>query len=249
MRWIGEREGETAGFEVGEPGYELFAAHSPGARPRSCQTFLDTGRAVSVAALVGVLVGSVVAALELNPAFNYNTWLYMSFATGSLGVWAIASVFVADHSVSPRQAALRTLFFMAFVALTYFTVRYVNYLGEQSRLLQSMSEVMDGRFSAMERTPFWTPEKWVALGLSLALSGLAAFVAWGIRRFAASPLYWVFAWAPLFVLVFEGWSYFVPMALYVQVGFVPAVVDVVGAVAVAWMLVSDRNRALAERIA
>ena len=40
-----------------------------------------------------------------------------------------------------------------------------------------------------------------------------------------------------------------PMAVYVQVGFVPAVVDVVGAAAVAWIVVCDRNRALAERIA
>ena len=70
-----------------------------------------------------------------------------------------------------------------------------------------------------------------------------------MRRFASSPLYWVFAWVPLFILVFEGWSYFVPMAVYVQVGFVPAVVDVVGAAAVAWIVVCDRNRALAERIA
>ena len=249
MRWDGD-EGGTRMRDTGdETGYGLFAAHSPGAFPRSCQTFLDTGRAVSLAALAGIVVGSVVAALELNPGYNYNTWLYMSFATGSLGVWAIVSVVLADRSVSPRQAALRTLSFMGAVVLMYFAVRYVNYLGEPRRLLQSMSEVMDGRFTAMERAPFWGPEKVVSLVLGLALASAAAFVAWGIRRFASSPLYWLFAWVPLFVLVFEGWSYFVPMAVYVQVGFVPAVVDVVGAAAVAWIVVCDRNRALAERIA
>ena len=173
MRWAGNEGGGRAADGAGEPGYELFAAHSPGAFPRSCQTFLDTGRAVSLAALAGIVAGSVVAALELNPGYNYNTWLYMSFATGSLGVWAIVSVVLADRSVSPRQAALRTLSFMVAVVLTYFAVRYVNYLGGQERLLRSMSEVMDGRFTAMRHTPFWGPEKLVSLGLGLALAGSA----------------------------------------------------------------------------
>ena len=117
MRWAGNEGGGRAADGAGEPGYELFAAHSPGAFPRSCQTFLDTGRAVSLAALAGIVAGSVVAALELNPGYNYNTWLYMSFATGSLGVWAIVSVVLADRSVSPRQAALRTLSFVVAVVL------------------------------------------------------------------------------------------------------------------------------------
>lgn len=226
---------------------ELFAAHSPApVRPRSrARAGLDAGRSLLVAVLAGLVVGALVATLELNPSYNYHTLLYMSFATGSLGIWAVATVVVAECSRTPSQAAVRAFFFLATVVLTYFCIRYVNFVEENRRIIESMSDVMDGRYGAVRHRMFWGQEKWVALWCGLGLAALAALDAWGMRRFHASRLYWPFALVPLFILAFEGWSYYVPMVLYVGNGLVPAAVDVAGLLTVSAAVVLGRRRDVA----
>lgn len=203
---------------------------------------LDLGGSALAALIVGLVVGALVAILELNPRFNYHTALYLSFPSGSVGIWAILVVVIASLSPNGRQAAVRTGCFLAGVVTIYYIVRFANYSGNNYRIIQSMSEVMSRKSSAIQGT-WWTQSRILAIVVSYMACLLGAIVAWGIARFSGTRHYWLFASIPIFLLVFEGWSYFVPMALYVHINYVPAVVDVVGALAVTWILVQNRQDA------
>lgn len=192
--------------------------------------------------MVGLVVGSFVALLELNPGFNYHTELYLSFPSGSVGIWAIIVVVIASLSPNGRQAAVRTGCFLAGVVTMYFIVRFANYMGNNYRIIQSMSELMSRKSSAIQGT-WWTQSRILAMIVAYLASILGATIAWGIARFSGTRHYWLFASIPIFLLAFEGWSYFVPMALYAHINYVPAVVDVTGALAVTWILVQNRQDA------
>ena len=218
----------------------MFARHEAAVTEKHAP--LDLGASALAALLAGFVVGALVALLELNPSFNYHTALYLSFPSGSVGIWAILIVVIASLSPNGRQAAARTGCFLAGVVTVYYLVRYANYAGNNYRIIQSMSEVMSRKSSAIQGT-WWTPGRIVAIIVSYLACLLGAVVAWGIARFSGTRHYWLFASIPIFLLVFEGCSYFVPMALYVHINYVPAVVDVVGALAVTWILVQNRQDA------
>lgn len=220
--------------------YEAFACHEAAVTEKHSP--LDLGASALAALILGLVVGAIVAILELNPGFNYHTALYLSFPTGSVGIWAILVVVIASLSPNGRQAAVRTGCFLAGVVTIYYIVRFANYSGNNYRIIQSMSEVMSRKSSAIQGT-WWTQNRILAIIVSYMACLLGSIVAWGIARFSGTRHYWLFASIPIFLLVFEGWSYFVPMALYVHINYVPAVVDVAGALAVTWILVQNRQDA------
>ena len=220
--------------------YEAFACHEAAVTEKHSP--LDLGASALAALILGLVVGAIVAILELNPGFNYHTALYLSFPSGSVGIWAILVVVIASLSPNGRQAAVRTGCFLAGVVTIYYIVRFANYSGNNYRIIQSMSEVMSRKSSAIQGT-WWTQSRILAIIVSYMACLLGSIVAWGIARFSGTRHYWLFASIPIFLLVFEGWSYFVPMALYVHINYVPAVVDVAGALAVTWILVQNRQDA------
>lgn len=237
------RNPQDAGMGAAVPqdrSYEAFACHEAAVTEKHSP--LDLGASALAALILGLVVGAIVAILELNPGFNYHTALYLSFPSGSVGIWAILVVVIASLSPNGRQAAVRTGCFLAGVVTIYYIVRFANYSGNNYRIIQSMSEVMSRKSSAIQGT-WWTQSRILAIIVSYMACLLGSIVAWGIARFSGTRHYWLFASIPIFLLVFEGWSYFVPMALYVHINYVPAVVDVAGALAVTWILVQNRQDA------
>lgn len=247
MRWAGQADVERPSRS--QAPYEFFGAHSGSlvAADRHAGA-PDLGVRGLACFVLGMVVGAVVAAVELRPEFNYHTWAYWSFASGSLGIWVIAGVVIANLASSPKAAAVGTFTFLTAVVLTYFMVRYANFTMATTQLIASMSERMNTQYSNLHNMEFWTPAKTGSFVVCLVGAALGALDAWGLRKFAGrSPLYWTFAAAPLCLVVFEGWSYFVPMAAYVSIGFVPAVVDVAGSLLIAWLVVRLRSDALLAR--
>lgn len=234
------QDADTGAAVPQDRSYEAFACHEAAVTEKHSP--LDLGASALAALILGLVVGAIVAILELNPGFNYHTALYLSFPSGSVGIWAILVVVIASLSPNGRQAAVRTGCFLAGVVTIYYIVRFANYSGNNYRIIQSMSEVMSRKSSAIQGT-WWTQSRILAIIVSYMACLLGSIVAWGIARFSGTRHYWLFASIPIFLLVFEGWSYFVPMALYVHINYVPAVVDVAGALAVTWILVQNRQDA------
>ncbi len=136
---------------------------------------LDLGGSALAALIVGLVVGALVAILELNPRFNYHTALYLSFPSGSVGIWAILVVVIASLSPNGRQAAVRTGCFLAGVVTIYYIVRFANYSGNNYRIIQSMSEVMSRKSSAIQGT-WWTQSRILAIVVSYMACLLGAIV-------------------------------------------------------------------------
>lgn len=217
-----------------------FADHSP-ALFSERHPALTLGAKAVLLVMAGVIVGAVVVALEKNPMFNYRTMFYLSFPSGSLGIWVLATVVIACASRTPRGALVGTLCFLGAVLLSYFAIRYANYMADRYRVIQSMTETLDGRYSAFTIADFWTADKLAAFNLAVVAVVLAGVDAWGLKKFQGrSGWYWLFAAAPLFLIVFEAWAYFVPMALYAGINFAPAIVDTVGALVIAALVVRGR---------
>lgn len=245
MRWAGQVD-STERPTNPQDDLATFAEHSS-------TVFSGTREAPKLAArallyiIGGIIVGAIVVALEKNPRFNYTTMAYLSFPSGSLGVWILATVAIAAGSRTPRGALVGTLCFLGSVMLTYFAIRYANFMADRYRIMESMSEALDGRYNAYTPADFWTTEKLSAFGVSTIAVLLAAFDAWGLKKLESrSGWYWLFAAVPLVLIVFEAWAYFVPMALYAQIDLAPAIVDTAGALVIAALLVRMRRRGLEE---
>lgn len=244
MRWAGQVDSPKTdtGAETRDD-LASFAGHSPALSERHGALTLAAKGVLLV--IAGVLVGAIVVALEKNPTFNYQTIYYLSFPSGSLGVWILATVVIACGSRTPRGALVGTLCFLGAVLLSYFAIRYANYMADRSRVIESMSETLDGRYNAFTIADFWTSGKLAAFNVALVAVLLAGLDAWGLKKLQSrSGWYWLFAVVPLFLVVFEAWSYFVPMTLYAGVDWAPAVVDTVGALVIAALVVNERRKGL-----
>lgn len=195
------------------------------------------GEAFIVAVLLGIVAGSLVAALELNPAFNYHTFLYLSFASGSVGLWALVAVAVARRAPTAAHGFAVTLGFLGGAVGFYFLVRYSNYLATVETFSNSTNELLYSR-SALGGQRGWETTKTAVMLVSLAGCVVMAVVSWALVRFRSMAIFWVFAAVPLFMVTFEAMSYFVPMLAYVHIGLVPTLVDVGAMLWVAWTLLA-----------
>jgi VanZ family protein len=64
-----------------------------------------------------------------------------------------------------------------------------------------------------------------------------------VKTALGSNAFWLWAMIPVFLLVFEGWTYFIPMLVYRGTSLLPALVDVVGAFSATALFVRMRSRA------
>lgn len=202
---------------------------------------LSLSAAAVVWALLGLVVGSVVAALELNPAYNYHTFLYLSFASGSVGLWSLVAVVAAWRSTCGRRALVTTTAFLVAVWATYYLVRYCNHVNLALPSSDSVNDLMASRAS-MGQVHGWGRERSAMVLVMLAGCVAMGVVAWGLVRFRHRRAFWAFALVPLTILTFETTGYYVPMVAYVHIGLVPAVVDVVSLVVMAALLTAMDGR-------
>jgi hypothetical protein len=83
---------------------------------------LATGRA----ALYGALVGAIIVGLDMVPAFSYRSFLFLSFASGTLGIWGLFSLLLINRSEGPETAALNVFLFLAAMTVAFYGVECIR---------------------------------------------------------------------------------------------------------------------------
>jgi hypothetical protein len=210
-------------------------------------------------ALAGVALGTLAFLLERNPALNYGTLWYGSFATGSVGIWVTLAAVVGLAGTSPRRAFARVVALLGGALVAYIALRYslwvaalVGATDAGGAFVAGSDGLADTLATALlglvgQGSALWPVVHWVVAALAAAGIVLVAALCAGAVHMASrkGAAYWAFCAPLVLVVVFEAWAYFVPMALHGS-DYLPALVDVCGGCVVAWMLVRYRNAALTQ---
>ncbi|MEQ8154656.1 MAG: hypothetical protein ABRQ25_07215 [Clostridiaceae bacterium] len=179
------------------------------------------------AALFGMIMGVIIVALDMVPAFSLNSFLFLSFASGTLGIWAFLSIILMLLSENARQTFRNVLAFLGIMSIVYYVIEAIRDSIVTYQTIQLLSEaerVMlghNGQFSficfSVKRMIFW-----IIISL-ISAAGMYIIVAAKEK----TVIYTILTAMPLAVMLTEGVKYTVKFCSEFK-GLAPMLCDLLG---------------------
>lgn len=185
-----------------------------------------TPPAAGRAALYGALAGAVIVGLDMVPAFSYRSFLFLSFASGTLGIWGLFSLLLISRSKSPKAAALNVFLFLAAMTAAFYGVECVRDSIEAYQVFQHADQETL-RILKEEGIETWVCFNWSLTLHWIILSFFSAVGAYFIARWRGKIGGTLVAAVPMAAMANDAVYYTVSL-FTLGVGFAPAVINAAG---------------------
>lgn len=183
---------------------------------------LTAGRA----ALYGALVGAILVGLDMVPAFSYRSFLFLSFASGTLGIWGFFSLLLINRSGSPKGAALNVFLFLAAMTVAFYGVEGVRDSIETYQVFQT-ADKDTLRILKEEGIRTWICFNWNLTFHWILLSIFSGAGAYFIARWPGRVSGALVATVPMAAMANDAVFYTASLFMF-RVGFAPAVINATG---------------------
>jgi len=195
------------------------------------------------AALLGIIMGGLIVALDMVPAFNLNSFLFLSFASGTLGIWVFFCIILMLLSDNARQTFRNVLAFLGIMSIVYYVLEAIRDSIVTYQTIQLLSEAEremlghNGEFS-------FICFNWGMMLFWLIISLISAVGMYLIAAAKEKPIiYTTLTAMPLAVMLTEGVKYTVKFCTELK-GLAPIICDLLGFVICFICLYETKKRKL-----
>jgi len=183
--------------------------------------------------LIGALCGALAVLMDF---FPNNSFWFLSFASGTFGIWGFASIIIMHFSNKAKSAGRNVLFFLMGMSLTYYLIK-----GSRDTFT-SIKSLQELQAQGIDTTGLsWLSFNWGMLIFWCIVSvvcGIGIYLIFKLR--AKKIIYAVLTSIPLAVILTEGIHFSIQLFTIHQ-GFVPCVVDIACFI-ISFILLNDENK-------
>ncbi|MCL2321102.1 MAG: hypothetical protein FWC47_03235 [Oscillospiraceae bacterium] len=185
---------------------------------------------------IGILLGIIIIILD---HIDKSKILFISFASGSIGIWIIISILIMYFSSDNKKIFINVLVFLCSMCLTYYAIKDII---DSMISYQTISNMTSGELEQLGLTKnSWISFSWDKLIVWLVISFGCAFGCYVLNKVKKRIfIYYILSAIPLFIIFLEGIN-FAKAVMTGRTGLCPAVINFLGGIVCIALLVKNQK--------